>query len=357
VSIVVPAFNMEAYLGECLQSLSKQILADIEIIVVNDGSTDGTRGIIAAFVRADTRFICIDLPQNLGTFRARLEGIKATSGSYLCTVDADDWVSEDFANRLYRIAEDSGADVVECALHYVRKERSKIKLKWAETSPASAQGNDIVKGVLERKIWHIAANKIFRMSLVKTALPFLDKIQDKLVVADDKLLTFPFFYCAKSFVHIPDRLYFYRMRHDSATNHRVIENDIRHIKNTQLIDKYIEEYLNNVRADDWLYKLARLNRREEILIALRNILIYESGSNERQRLCAELLRNYDSESLEVLLEAHEYVATVSNAGLARYSRSDLMKIILHSIYRSLKAARVIIFPPCSIKKLNEESSR
>lgn len=88
VSIVMPAYNAAAFIGEAIASVLAQEHARWELIIVNDGSTDGTAGIIAGFT--DPRIRCINLPVNGGIGRARNKGLDAARGELMCTLDADD---------------------------------------------------------------------------------------------------------------------------------------------------------------------------------------------------------------------------------------------------------------------------
>ena len=94
VSIIIPVYNAGAFIEKCLDSLCSQTVRDIEIIVVNDGSTDNSLSICEAYAAKDSRVKIID-KANAGVSEARNYGIKHSSGSYLMFVDADDWVAED----------------------------------------------------------------------------------------------------------------------------------------------------------------------------------------------------------------------------------------------------------------------
>ena len=110
VSVIVPAYNVEKYLAECLDSLINQTLEDIEIIVINDGSTDCTLQILEEYAAKDRRIKIIN-QENAGQSVARNRGIDAAVGEYVAFVDADDWVDLDFFRKLYDAAKKENADV------------------------------------------------------------------------------------------------------------------------------------------------------------------------------------------------------------------------------------------------------
>ena len=99
ISVVVPIYNMEPYLEQCIQSIIEQTYKNIEIILVNDGSTDGSAKICKKYSEKDTRVIYIE-QKNQGVSVARNTGLYRASGTWICFVDGDDWVTPDMASIL-----------------------------------------------------------------------------------------------------------------------------------------------------------------------------------------------------------------------------------------------------------------
>lgn len=108
-SFVVPVYNVEAYLQQCLESLQTQVFQDFEVICVNDGSTDNSRRILAAWEKQWLKLRVIDR-ENGGLSAARNTGLKAATGDYVVFVDSDDWVEPTMLNRL--AAELNGEDML-----------------------------------------------------------------------------------------------------------------------------------------------------------------------------------------------------------------------------------------------------
>lgn len=117
VSVIVPIYNAELYLQECVDSLLNQSLQNIEIFLIDDGSTDHSREIISQYSKSDHR-IKVILQKNAGPSRARNAGIDAAAGQYITFVDADDWVDRDAYLALYSKAVEQDVDVVFTPLHY-----------------------------------------------------------------------------------------------------------------------------------------------------------------------------------------------------------------------------------------------
>ena len=111
ISVLVPIYNVEQYLRECLYSLVSQTLTDIEIICINDGSTDSSLEIIEEYAQQDSRIKIIDKP-NSGYGASMNLGISAATGEYIGIVEPDDFVKHEMYSKLYEIAKKNDADVV-----------------------------------------------------------------------------------------------------------------------------------------------------------------------------------------------------------------------------------------------------
>ena len=112
VSIIIPTYNVEMFLDECLESIQRQTLQDIEIICVNDCSTDKSLDILRDYEAKDNRIVVIDLPRNIKQGGARNAGIKKARAPFLGFVDSDDWVSLDMYENLYTLAVTHDAEMV-----------------------------------------------------------------------------------------------------------------------------------------------------------------------------------------------------------------------------------------------------
>ena len=113
VSIVIPVYNAEKYLQQGLASLRDQTLKSIEVLMVNDGSTDSSRAICKSFSDADERFILIDR-ENGGSAAARKTGMLASCGEYIGFMDADDWCELDMFEKMYQAGAEKKIDIVCC---------------------------------------------------------------------------------------------------------------------------------------------------------------------------------------------------------------------------------------------------
>ncbi|WML54789.1 glycosyltransferase [Neobacillus sp. PS3-12] len=124
ISIVVPVYNVESFIHECIKSILDQTFKDFELILVNDGSTDQSRHICDEYAKKDKRIIVIH-KENGGQSSARNKGIVAAKGSYIGFIDSDDWVEKDMYNILYTKAKEADADITACNIMQYDKESGK----------------------------------------------------------------------------------------------------------------------------------------------------------------------------------------------------------------------------------------
>lgn len=124
VSLIVPVYNTSKYLEKCINSLINQTLKDIEIIIINDGSTDNSEKIIKKFNDKRIKYIA---KQNEGIGKTRNLGIEKATGEYLAFVDSDDYLSIDFCKKMYTKATSDNCDIVICNFFEVRHNLIGIK--------------------------------------------------------------------------------------------------------------------------------------------------------------------------------------------------------------------------------------
>lgn len=111
VSVIIPVYNKEKYLKKCLDSLINQTLTEIEIICINDGSTDNSLSILEEYSKQDSRIIIIS-QENNGPGHARNQGLSAAKGEYVAFIDADDWIELDSLEQLYNNSKEYDSDLV-----------------------------------------------------------------------------------------------------------------------------------------------------------------------------------------------------------------------------------------------------
>lgn len=217
VSIVVPVYNVEAYVGKCLRSLQAQTLKDWEAIVVDDGSTDGSSAICRELCAGDSRFKYIR-KDNGGLSSARNAALEVAQGDYIGFVDSDDWVEPDMFEKLHKAAVDTEADVVISGWVEERGEggggAAAVRRSFGA---AQFSCHDALWLLLQDKeIKSYVWNKLIRRD-VAAGIRF-----DEGRIFEDTLTTYKWFLRAKKIVRIGDCLYHYRIRNGGISNSHMI---------------------------------------------------------------------------------------------------------------------------------------
>lgn len=113
ISIIIPCYNAEKLVGKCIESVLRQTYGDVEVIAVNDCSTDNTIGVLRDYADKDARVKVIDLPKNGGVEKARYEALQEAKGEFICFIDADDTQPKDALEVLLKKQQETDADIVE----------------------------------------------------------------------------------------------------------------------------------------------------------------------------------------------------------------------------------------------------
>lgn len=206
LSVIVPVYNNQKYLRKCLSSLVNQTLSKIEIIVVNDGSTDNSQLIIDEYVSKYPNKIKAYIKSNSGVSDTRNFGIDASSGDFVGFVDSDDWVSEDMYEKLVYQSNHFDHDIVCCGCINVYS-NSSILVDCIREKNIGKYGFDV-----------ILCNKIFKLSFINShKFRFYSGIR-----LEDKELFIRMLSCTNKIGYIDEHLYYYnRTNINSMMNTRV----------------------------------------------------------------------------------------------------------------------------------------
>ena len=215
VSIIIPVYNVKPYLEKCLSSIRFQTCRDFEVLLVDDGSTDGSADICRSYVALDSRFRLLT-QANAGASAARNLGMAKAAGRYLQFVDGDDWLPTDNVEILLHTAESTGADLTvahfyrvsgeRCAARgHIREERVMTRTEYADYM-VKAPAN-FYYGVM----W----NKLYRRAIVEA-----NHLECPADVAwcEDFLFNLDYIACCRLIAAVPRPVYYYRKREDSLVN-------------------------------------------------------------------------------------------------------------------------------------------
>lgn len=168
ISVIVPVYNAENYLDRCIKSLLGQSYADLEIIMVDDGSTDGSLRICQEWQQRDSRISVISQP-NRGVSSARNEGIRKSTGDFIMLLDSDDWLAADACEKLLALIKGKNADCVVCGLKQTSGNIWAPAFDKDYTDPASFKRDFIYW--LNTELLSSSVNKIYKRCLLQELYP------------------------------------------------------------------------------------------------------------------------------------------------------------------------------------------
>lgn len=283
VSIVVPVYNVERYLSYCLDTLRKQTLQDIEIICVNDGSTDRSAAIARAHAKLDKRVRVLE-KKNGGLSSARNTGIEASRGTYVMFVDSDDYLAENACETVLEAFEENEADIVTFGAYCVPEKASN---DWLDR--VLSPHDKVYDGFSEELLfaessrpfaWRTAARKDF---LDENRIRFDESVP----FGEDQVFHFDIYPLARKTALISDKLYYYRLsRKDSLMSTFANSSKWRVPKHIEIVDAILAHWQDRglmdlcpVRLMDWIldflcYDLFRLpeDKQKECLFTLGRVL-------------------------------------------------------------------------------------
>ncbi len=257
VSIIIPFYNTEKYIGKCLETVVNQTLDDIEVICVNDCSTDNSLDVVYDFANKDKRIKVINNPLNLKQGASRNIGIKMATGEYIGFIDSDDWIDLDYFEKLY-VA--------------VKKHNSDIALA---TNVRIGNGKTKKRLIIEKEEFKTNLQEKFDIcSLVKNPCP-TNKIYKRTLLlennvfypencyCEDKLFTVQAVYYANGVVSVPGVNYYYFRNPDSTVNSKSKKHlkQLREDKNEARLSvvKFLRENNADIR-DKEFWAVSRENR-------------------------------------------------------------------------------------------------
>ncbi|MBK2112722.1 glycosyltransferase family 2 protein [Francisella tularensis] len=234
ISIIIPIYNTQQYLSRCLESVINQTYKNLEIILINDGSTDNSLSICQKYKSKDSRIVLLN-QQNSGQALARNNALDIAKGDYIAFIDSDDWVSLDYIQALYNHVFSYSADIAISATVGCNKQ-----IKAAEIIPSNINifdNNDaIIKAFLSKQLSSMACG-----SLIKRKL--LDKQRFRNFIAYEDL---DFFYKIYSQVQIIVKdnnvRYFYYQRDDGIMGANRLNFSLQHLQALKSVTTYYERF-------------------------------------------------------------------------------------------------------------------
>jgi glycosyltransferase involved in cell wall biosynthesis len=214
VSVIIPVYNLDKYIGRCLDSLLNQDFSDYEIIVVNDGSTDNTETVCKEY---ENKYPIIKLinKKNGGVSSARNEGINASSGDYLMFVDGDDYVTENYISTMYKFQIENPDQLIVCDMFKKTEsstEFNKSLRNAAITKPSLYPKEDFYL-LYKFGLSGFPVNKIYSKEKIISSNIYFDT---SLALGEDALFVIQYYKTCKGFMILPDPLYYYCILNSGA---------------------------------------------------------------------------------------------------------------------------------------------
>lgn len=215
ISVIIPVYNVEEYLPTCLESVCNQTLDELEIIVVDDGSTDRSGDVAEEFARKDSR-ICVIHQRNGNPGATRNVGLKMVSGEYVGFVDSDDWIDPDMYEKLYQTAQTTQADLIVTGVcvEFTRDKRQILQQIDKAVNIVEDQTKllELFFQLKENNLIAYPCNKLFKTSKIKEEQICFPEI----LPYEDLVFNLRYYMSARTVSLIPDIPYHY-MRRDELS--------------------------------------------------------------------------------------------------------------------------------------------
>ncbi len=308
LSIIVPVFNKEAHLNDCMESILNQSFKDFELILVNDGSWDGSSALCRQYQHADDRITLIE-QENAGVSAARNKGLSIAKGSYVGFVDSDDTIETDMYELLMKNAVQHDADVSVCRLKTIFPKKTVKPLQDGAISIHNREEalSACIKGDFDRS----ANNKIYKSEIAR-------HIQFKGNIYEDMLYTTKVFLTANKTVFANSIKYNYIVR-----------------KNSTSMSLFNDKYFETIAVSSEILKLVKQNNKN----CIKEAHIFDLITNlSLLNLLMFLNREkYRKEYMEVEANIKSYKDLLSNSQDLEMKHRYAIRLFLNSpgLYKCL----------------------
>ena len=276
VSIVIPVYNVEKYIRECLDSVINQTYKNLQIILVDDGSTDNSSKICDEYAEKDNRITVIH-QKNAGAGAAKNTGLDLVKGEYFMILDSDDYVDTNMIKELLKLMNQYGVDAVQFLLSYTYIDGVfDYPNLYPDHDNTKLSVDEFLLGLLGDWKYAIFANKIFKTELLKNIRFYVGN------AIDDEFFTYKLINNAQS-VYVCDKTFYnYRMRKSSVMNNNKQDRLI-----NDRVDCFVERYK--------FIKNNRPNLAKKFYEQLSDILLYyksQANSDELKRKLDKFIEIY-----------------------------------------------------------------
>ena len=308
VSVILPIYNVEKYLAKCIESIVNQTLKDIEIICINDCSTDGSENIVKEYIKKDERIKLINNEQNSGIGFTRNIGINCSKGEYISFIDSDDYIENNYLEELYQTAVKYNADIVFTNnINIVRDNvlkpyyhnrihiwKKKFKNNWREGISGFNVNTPEKENTPEYPLVS-TVNKIFKKEfIINNNLKF-----QNFIISEDTEFFYKYLVYTPRIFYNNESKYYYVQRKSSITHS--IEKDNKIIEDSLTVFKNIFNFYKEKNAS--LLKDSNYYNFNSFLFVFNN---YKADNkNEFYKKCHDLMKELD---VEIDRNKHAFIA-------------------------------------------------
>lgn len=322
ISVIIPAYNAEKTIEQCIGSVVGQTYSNLEIIVINDGSNDGTAAVVEKMAEADNRIRLISIP-NGGVSHARNIGLDNATGDYITFVDSDDTIEENMYEILIGLFSKYDVDIAHCSYNTVFLDGTVNPVGSNEILVVQSNEDALICLISGKLFASGLWNKLYKKELF-----FNVRLNENIKFNEDGLMNFELFCKADKSVYIDNPLYNYVQYEISATH---TANQLKYAKDGYVVSKEI-------------YDKSKGTVYEEV--AKRRLAVSQLGLYGVYSMNKKSVKNIERK------ETEKYVVEWKKQGL--YSKNDRIKFILFRYFPTIYKLLYRAYDKVRVKKLDPE---
>lgn len=314
VSVIIAAYNVEEYIAETINSVVAQTLKDIEIVIVDDCSTDSTFDIITKCAELDDRIKVVRHEVNKSLMQVRQTGLRNASGEYVIFLDGDDKLTPDACEKAYKAIKSEKVDMLQFNFKLLfvppvlpdknierefREAAHSLEHKAISTSKAGMLDKKAVGDDINFTIW----DKIYKRELLEKAGKFIP--DEYLNMAEDVMYSFLIHFHARSYSYISDKLYLYRFGCGMSTTPTLSQGLMRSIAKIAYVYNYLEKWINDIGAQKEC-ELALHRVHQKTYRSIAGVYLHRIQKEQREFFISEILKYGDLGKLVLGFSDHLY---------------------------------------------------
>ena len=319
ISVIVPVYNVEKYLEQCVDSILQQTITDLEVILVDDGSTDKSALICDEYQVRDTRIKVLH-KQNGGLMSAWKAGVQMSKGDYIGFVDSDDWIDSDMYMTLYQTAVKSSADIVLCG--WIREGKNKREKEPMYIESGKYDRDSLEKNIfpkmlsfgkmLERYISPNRVTKLFKRELLEKNFKYFD---EKVSIGEDLITSFSCILDAKSIYMLAEYFpYHYRLNESSIME----KADFQFCRKSLLM---IQQFR----------RIVKEKNRTGFDVQLNNDLLSLAYWGTERLVKSDATKKEKIKYIQSMLNDHDFRVALQNQTLSKHNKKCAVYIVLSQL--------------------------